>query len=144
MKRTKHGKENGLPHLVPLPAQAVEILRALKPYTESTGWVFPGGRQRSKPISENSVRTALIAMGYTPDIQTWHGFRATARTMLAEQLEFDPLVIEAQLAHAVRDANGRAYNRTQYLAQRQRMMQAWADYLDRLAAGAKVLQLKRA
>lgn len=64
--------------------------------------------------------------------------------MLAEQLEFDPLLIEAQLAHAVRDANGRAYNRTQYLAQRQRMMQAWADYLDRLAAGAKVLQLKRA
>ncbi|WP_238945204.1 tyrosine-type recombinase/integrase [Allofranklinella schreckenbergeri] len=144
MKRTKHGKENGHPHLVPLPAQAVEILRALKPYTEATGLVFPGERQRSKPISENSVRTALIAMDYNPDIQTWHGFRATARTMLAEQLEFDPLLIKAQLAHAVKDANGRAYNRTQYLAQRQHMMQAWADYLDRLAAGAKVLQLKRA
>ena len=109
MKRTKDGKENGQPHLVPLPTQAVQILEVLKPYTESTGLVFPGERQRSKPISENSVRTALISMGYTPDIQTWHGFRATARTMLAERLECDPLVIEAQLAHSVRDANGRAY-----------------------------------
>jgi integrase len=144
MKRTKDGKENGQPHLVPLPTQAVQILEVLKPYTESTGLVFPGERQRSKPISENSVRTALISMGYTPDIQTWHGFRATARTMLAERLECDPLVIEAQLAHAVRDANGRAYNRTTYLKQRQTMMQRWADYLDKLAAGADVVQLKRA
>ena len=74
----------------------------------------------------------------------WTGFRATARTMLAERLECDPLVIEAQLAHAVRDANGRAYNRTTYLKQRQTMMQRWADYLDKLAAGADVVQLKRA
>ena len=144
MKRSKDGKENGQPHLVPLPTQAVRILEVLKPYTESTGFVFPGERQRSKPISENSVRTALIAMGYTPDIQTWHGFRATARTMLAELLDFDPLVIEAQLAHAVRDANGRAYNRTTYLKQRAEMMQRWADYLDKLAAGADVIELKRA
>ena len=144
MKRSKDGKENGQPHLVPLPTQAVQILEILKPYTESTGLVFPGERQRDKPISENSVRTALIAMGYTPDIQTWHGFRATARTMLAERLEFDPLLIEAQLAHAVRDANGRAYNRTTYLKQRQDMMQRWADYLDKLAAGADVIELKRA
>jgi integrase len=144
MKRGKEGKENGQPHLVPLPTQAVRILEVLKPYTESTGLVFPGERQRSKPISENSVRTALIVMGYTSDIQTWHGFRATARTMLAEVLEFDPLVVEAQLAHSVRDANGRAYNRTTYLKQRQEMMQHWADYLDKLAAGANVLELKRA
>jgi integrase len=144
MKRGKDGKENGQPHLVPLPTQAVRILEVLKPYTESTGLVFPGERQRSKPISENSVRTALIAMGYTADIQTWHGFRATARTMLAEVLDFEPHVIEAQLAHSVRDANGRAYNRTTYLKQRQEMMQRWADYLDKLAAGADVLELKRA
>lgn len=144
MKRSKDGKENGQPHLVPLPTQAVRILEILKPYTESTGLVFPGERQRDKPISENSVRTALIAMGYTPDIQTWHGFRATARTMLAERLEFDPLLIEAQLAHAVRDANGRAYNRTTYLKQRQDMMQRWADYLDKLAVGADVIEMKRA
>ncbi len=144
MKRSKDGKENGDPHLVPLPPQAVQILKGLKPYTESTGLVFPGERQRSKPISENSVRSALIVMGYTPDIQTWHGFRATARTMLAERLECDPLVIEAQLAHAVRDANGRAYNRTTYLKQRTAMMQQWADYLDKLAAGGDVIELNRA
>ncbi len=144
MKRSKDGKENGQPHLVPLPTQAVRILEILKPYTASTGLVFPGERQRDKPISENSVRTALIAMGYTSNIQTWHGFRATARTMLAEQLEFDPLLIEAQLAHAVHDANGRAYNRTTYLKQRQDMMQRWADYLDKLAVGADVIELKRA
>ena len=77
-------------------------------------------------------------------MQTVHGFRATARTMLAERLEFDPLLIEAQLAHAVKDTNGRAYNRTTYLKQRQTMMQRWADYLDKLAAGADVVQLKRA
>lgn len=141
MKRSKDGKENGQPHLVPLPTQAVRILEVLKPYTASTGLVFPGERQRSKPISENSVRTALIAMGYTPDIQTWHGFRATARTMLAEVLNFDPLVIEAQLAHAVRDANGRAYNRTTYLKQRTAMMQSWADYLEKLAVGAGVIRI---
>lgn len=144
MKRRKDGKEHGDPHLVPLPTQAVRILEILKPYTESTGLVFPGERQRDRPISENSVRVALISMGYTPDIQTWHGFRATARTMLAERLEFDPLLIEAQLAHAVRDANGRAYNRTTYLKQRAEMMQRWADYLDKLAAGADVIELKRA
>jgi integrase len=144
MKRSKDGKENGQPHLVPLPTQAVNILKALKPYTESTGLVFPGERQRSKPISENSVRTALISMGYTAEIQTWHGFRATARTLLAEVLEFDPLVIEAQLAHSVRDANGRAYNRTTYLKQRTNMMQRWADYLDKLAASDDKFNLKRA
>lgn len=129
---------------MPLPTQSVSILKNLKPYTEPTGLVFPGERQRDKPISENSVRTALIAMGYTPDIQTWHGFRASARTILAERLEFDPLLIEAQLAHSVRDANGRAYNRTTYLKQRQDMMQKWADYLEKLAAGADVVELKRA
>ena len=142
MKRGKDGKEHGDPHLVPLPAQAVEILRGLHGYTGHGRMVFPGERSHDRPISENSVRTALITLGYTPEIQTWHGFRATARTMLAEQLECDPLVIEAQLAHAVRDANGRAYNRTTYLKQRQTMMQRWADYLDKLAAGADVIPLR--
>lgn len=144
MKRSKDGKENGDPHLVPLPRQAVELLRELQPFTGSTGLVFPGERQRKKPISENSVRTALITMGFTPEVQTWHGFRATARTMLAERLECDPLVIEAQLAHAVKDANGRAYNRTTYIKQRAEMMQRWADYLDKLRAGAEVIPLHRA
>lgn len=142
MKRTKDGKENGDPHLVPLPRQAIEILKGLHGYTGHSQMVFPGERDRQRPISDNSVRTALISLGYTSEVQTWHGFRATARTMLAEQLEIDPLVIEAQLAHSVRDANGRAYNRTTYLKQRKAMMQQWADYLDKLAAGAEVLTLR--
>lgn len=144
MKRGKDGKENGDPHLVPLPRQAVEILRGLHGYTGQGAMVFPGERNHDRPISENSVRTALITMGYTPDVQTWHGFRATARTMLAERLDCEPLVIEAQLAHAVKDANGRAYNRTQYLKHRAAMMQQWADYLDKLAAGADVIPLRAA
>lgn len=136
MKRTKDGKENGAPHVVPLPRQAVDILRGLHGYTGHGRMVFPGERSHDRSISENSVRTALITLGYTPDVQTWHGFRATARTMLAERLECDPLVIEAQLAHSVKDANGRAYNRTQYIKQRADMMQRWADFLDRLASSS--------
>lgn len=132
MKRGKDGKENGAPHLVPLSIQSVEVLRDLKRLTGHGELVFPGERSHARPISENSVRTALISMGYTSEIHTWHGFRATARTMLAERLDCDPLVIEAQLAHAVKDNNGRAYNRTQYLEHRVRMMQKWADYLDTL------------
>lgn len=144
MKRGKDGKEFGDPHLVPLPKQAVAILKDLHRLTGHGSLVFPGERDHARPISDNSVRTALISLGYTsephpeqPDqpTQTWHGFRATARTMLAERLECDPLLIEAQLAHAVKDANGRAYNRTSYLQQRARMMQQWADYLDSLRLG---------
>jgi integrase len=137
MKRGKDGKEFGDPHLVPLPKQAVDVLRELHKYTGQSKLVFPGERDHERPLSENSLRTALITMGYTPDKQTWHGFRATARTMLAEQLECDPLVIEAQLAHAVKDANGRAYNRTTYLQQRRTMMQRWADYLEQLSVDVK-------
>jgi integrase len=132
MKREKDGKEHGDPHLVPLPKQAVDILEDLSRLTGHGSLVFPGERDHERPISENSVRTALISLGYTSELQTWHGFRATARTLLAERLECDPLVIEAQLAHAVKDQNGRAYNRTTYLEQRRKMMQQWANYLDAL------------
>jgi hypothetical protein len=132
MKREKDGKEHGDPHLVPLPTQAVSILKELHHLTGHGRLVFPGERDHDRPISENSVRTALISLGYTSELQTWHGFRATARTMLAERLDVDPLLIEAQLAHAVKDANGRAYNRTKYFEQRVKMMQRWADYLDML------------
>lgn len=135
MKREKDGKQYGDPHLVPLSKQAVSALRDLHQVTGHGELVFPGERSHQRPISENSVRTALISLGYTSELHTWHGFRATARTMLAERLELDPLVIEAQLAHSVKDANGRAYNRTQYLKQRTVMMQSWADYLDVLRAG---------
>jgi integrase len=129
---------------VPLPIQAVEILRKLHPITGHGSLVFPGERSHDRPISDNTLRAAMLTLGYGPDVQSGHGFRATARTLLAEELEIDPLVIEAQLAHAVKDANGRAYNRTQYLKHRISMMQIWADYLDKLARGADVIPIKAA
>ncbi len=144
MKRRVDGKKNGDPHLVPLPKQAVEILQKLKPLTGHGTFLFPGERSHDRPISDNTLRAALLTLGYGPDVQSVHGFRATARTILAEVLNFDPLVIEAQLAHAVKDANGRSYNRTTYLKHRATMMQQWADYLDKLAKGADVIPLKAA
>ena len=144
MKRKLDGKENGSPHLVPLPKQAVEILRKLHPLTGGGALLFPGERSHDRPISDNTLRAALLTLGYGPTVQSVHGFRATARTILAEVLDFDPLVIEAQLAHAVKDANGRAYNRTTYMQHRAVMMQRWADYLDKLAAGADVIPFKLA
>lgn len=132
MKRGVHGKEYGEPHMVPLSKQALEIFKFIYLYAGSGEYCFPSPKTKDRSISENSVRTALLALGYKPDQHTWHGFRASARTMLDEQLEFDVFVIEAQLAHAVKDSNGRAYNRTKYLKQRSDMMQAWADYLDKL------------
>lgn len=144
MKRSVDGKRNGDPHQVPLPTQAVEILRKLHPLTGHGALVFHGERSHGRPISDNTLRAALLTLGYGPDAQSVHGFRATARTLLAEELNVDPLVIEAQLAHAVKDANGRAYNRTQYLKHRIGMMQDWADYLDRLATGGKVIPLMAA
>lgn len=136
MKRRIDGKEHGDPHLVPLPRQAVALLRNLYAITGHSALVFPGERSHERPISDNTLRAALLTLGYGPTVQTVHGFRATARTLLAEVLEIDPLVIEAQLAHTVKDLNGRAYNRTQYIKQRTRMLQQWADYLDALAAKA--------
>jgi integrase len=144
MKRKKEGKENGIPHLVPLPTQAVAILRALQPITGHGTLLFPGERSHDRPISDNTLRAALLTLGYGPTVQSVHGFRATARTILAEVLEVDPMVIEAQLAHAVKDANGTSYNRAQYIKQRAAMMQQWADYLDKLAMGAVVIKFKTA
>lgn len=127
------------PHLVPLPAQAVDILKELKPLTGSGRYVFPSVRSVTKPISENTINAALRYMGYAKETMTGHGFRAMARTILDEVLQIRPDFIEHQLAHAVRDPNGRAYNRTAHLAERRKMMQQWADYLHELKAGAKVL-----
>lgn len=137
MKRRRDGKANGDPHLVPLPHQAVAILRELlEGQSDQRGWLFPSQRKNGRPMSENTINAALRTLGFdTSADQTGHGFRATARTLLAEELGFDVDVIETQLAHRVRDSLGRAYNRAQYLAQRRAMLQAWADYLDRLRAG---------
>jgi integrase len=141
MKREKAGKMAGPPHVVPLPTQAVEAFRDLQPLTGVSPYVFRGERHHDRPMSENTVNAALRAMGFPADEVTGHGFRASARTMLAERLNVDESVIEAQLAHSVKDSLGRAYNRTQFLEQRRTMMQQWADYLDRLRKGAEVVPL---
>ncbi|WEN15734.1 integrase arm-type DNA-binding domain-containing protein [Rhodanobacter sp. AS-Z3] len=122
------------PHLVPLSKQAVAILRELHPLTGRHEYVFPGVRSVQRPMSENTVTAALRYMGFSNETMSGHGFRAMARTVLDEVLHFRPDYIEHQLAHAVRDPNGRAYNRTAHLAERRKMMQAWADYLDGLRA----------
>lgn len=131
-----------LPHIVPLSSQAKAILDELKPLTKRSRYVFPGGRTLEKPLSENGVTAALVIMNYK-DIMTGHGFRAAARTMLDEVLQQRVDLIEHQLAHRVIDPNGRAYNRTSHLEARRIMMQLWADYLDGLKAGAKVLPLAK-
>jgi integrase len=123
-------------HLVPLARQAVELLREIHPLSGDGRFVFPGHRDRKRPMSENAVLAALRRMGFTKDEVTGHGFRATARTMLDQERGFRPDIIEHQLAHRVKDPNGRAYNRTTHLPERIRMMQAWADYLDELRLGA--------
>ena len=143
MKRSKGEKENGEDHIVPLPVQAVVLLRNIQPLTGSGMYVFPGERSHDRPISDNSVRSALYALGFGKE-QTWHGFRASARTMIVDELNLDPLAIEANLAHAVKDSNGRSYNRTQYLKQRFDIVQQWADLLDRLARGAEIIPFKAA
>lgn len=122
-------------HVVPLARQAIEILRHLKQLTENDGYVFPCRGKKGRPMSEVAVLAALRTMGFDKNTVTGHGFRATARTLPDEALGFRPDIIEHQLAHAVKDPNGRAYNRTTHLAERTRMMQEWADYLDRLRMG---------
>ncbi len=143
MKRTKVEKELGEAHTVPLPVQAVALLRSIQPLTGHGVHVFPGERSHERAISDNSVRSALYALDFGKE-QTWHGFRASARTMLVDELNLDPLAIEANLAHVVKDSNGRSYNRTQYLKQRFEQIQQWADYLDKLARGADVIPFKAA
>ena len=123
-------------HNVPLSLQSIDLLEELRQYTGHSQYLFPG-QQGNTAISDNSARQALRGMGYTgkdgdKSKITPHGFRAMARTLLAERLNFLPEVIEHQLAHRVSDALGTAYNRTRYLEQRKAMMQAWADYLDEL------------
>jgi integrase len=127
---------------VPLAPQAVAILRDLHPLTGEGRYVFPNPLTPDRPLSDNGVLSALRRMGFAKDEMTGHGFRATARTIAAERLGIAPEVIEAQLAHAVGDALGRAYNRTKFMAQRRDMMTTWADYLDNLRNGAQVLPFK--
>ena len=124
------------PHLVPLSTQAVAILRELYALTGRGRYVFPGVRSNDRPMSDNTILGALRRMGFGKEEMTGHGFRAMSRTVLDEVLHVRPDYIEHQLAHSVRDPNGRAYNRTAHLAERTKMMQMWADYLDGLKGGA--------
>ena len=129
-------------HIVPLASQALAILRELQPLTGRGRYVFPGLRTVGEPMSENTVNAALRRLGYDKDTMTGHGFRAMASTRLNE-MGWAPDVIERQLAHAERNKVRAAYNRAQYIAERVKMMQGWADYLDNLRAGAKVIPIKR-
>lgn len=131
-------------HLVPLSTQAVEILRGVQPLTGHGKYVFPSLRTGERPMSENTINAALRGMGYAKEVHSAHGFRATARTIMDEVLNQRVDLIEHQLAHAVKDANGRAYNRTAHLPARKEMMQGWSDYLDKLRIGADVIQLRTA
>jgi integrase len=129
------------PHLVPLASQAVAILREIKALTGQGRYVFPSARASERPMSNNAVLAALRRMGYEKEEMSGHGFRAMARTILDEVLGVRPDYIEHQLAHAVRDPNGRAYNRTAHVTERRKMMQQWAEYLEKLKAGAEIIPL---
>ncbi len=130
-------------HIVPLSTQAVTILRELHPLTGRGRYVFPGGRSAARPMSENAILAAMRKLEIPKEEMSGHGFRAMARTILDEVLGVRPDFIEHQLAHAVRDPNGRAYNRTAHLPERRKMMQEWADYLDKLKAGAEIIPIHR-
>jgi integrase len=129
-------------HLVPLSKQAMAILREVQPMSGHGKFVFPSIRTGERCMSENTINAALRGMGYTKETMTAHGFRAMARTIMDEVLGERVDLIEHQLAHAVKDPNGRAYNRTSHLPARREMMQRWADYLDKLRKGAEVIPLR--
>jgi integrase len=128
-------------HIVPLSLQAVSILHELHALTGHSEYVFPGARSNGRAMSEAAVNAALRRMGYDTKTElTGHGFRAMARTILHEELHIAPEIIEHQLAHKVPDALGTAYNRTKFLKERRAMMQAWADYLDKIKIGTDVTE----
>lgn len=143
MKRTKSQKINGQAHVVSLPRQALQVLSEMHPLTGGGEFVFPGLRDRKAPMSEAAVSAALAAMGYK-GLHTWHGYRATGRTILRQVLKYPVDVIEAQLAHTGQITHGGAYDRTTHLEDRTSMLQVWADYLDKLRIGGEVIQFKTA
>jgi integrase len=130
-------------HLVPLADQAVAILRDIKPLTGRGRFVLPSPRSTDRPLSDNAITAALRRMGYTGEQMSWHGFRATASTLLNET-GYPPDIIELQLAHQERNEVRAAYNRAQRLEERRKMMQSWADYLDQLRLGTNVVPFRAA
>lgn len=131
------------PHVVPLSRQAVAILMSIQPLTGAGRYVFPSIRSTAKPISDNTLNAGLRRLGVEKEELTSHGWRAVFRTLADEVLQERVDFIEHQLGHAVKDPNGRAYNRTSFLPERQAMLQRWADFLDGLKAGAKVIPIRR-
>lgn len=145
MKRTKAHKLNGRPHFVPLAPQAIAILRELQALTGRGKYVFPSLLTGERPMSENTVNTALRRLGFTGDEMTAHGFRAMARTLLIERLPgIQADVIEAQLAHGKSGPLGAAYDRADYMEQRRQLMNTWSGYLDQLKRGAEIILFKQA
>ena len=142
MKNVLERKQHGDAHIIPLSKQAIAVLKDLQPLTCHGPNVFPGERGEGRTISENTARQALRSMGYLDHVP--HGFRASARTLIREYLHYDKEVIERQLSHGSDEELGTAYDRTQFLAERAKMMQRWADYLDKLRTGADVIQFKAA
>lgn len=130
--------KTGVDHIVPLASKAVEILREVHALTGGGRYVFPSARTGERPMSDNAILAAMRRMGIAKDEMSGHGFRAMARTILDEVLGMRPDLIEHQLAHAVKDPNRRAYNRTAHLPERRKMMQQWADYLDKLKAAKRL------
>lgn len=130
------------PHIVPLSRQAVEILREIQPFTGGSPYVFPSPTSMTRPISDMALLTALRRMGISKEEMTIHGFRSTASTLLNAQ-GWPADVIERQLAHVERNKVRAAYNRHDYLAERRKMMQAWANYLDELKAGGEVIPFRK-
>jgi integrase len=130
-------------HIVPLSTQVISILRELQPLTGQGKYVFPCVRSFARPMSENTVNAGLRRLGYTKEEMTGHGFRSMANTLLNEQ-GWNRDAIERQLAHGERNNIRAAYNYAEYLPERRKMMQHWADYLDTLAGKSKVVSLKTA
>lgn len=135
-KRSRYEKLNGRPHLVPLPVQAVEILNELRPLSGQGRYVFPSMLGGQRPMSDNTVNTALRRLGCDKNAATAHGFRAMARTMAVERSNIDPAVIEAQLAHGKSGPLGTAYDRAEFMVQRRDLMVRWANHLDVLCGQA--------
>ncbi|RFP27604.1 integrase arm-type DNA-binding domain-containing protein [Duganella sp. BJB476] len=127
-----HVSKTDTQHIVPLSSQALTVLRELYAITGDGEYVFPSARTNERPMSDNAILAAMRRLGIEKEEMSGHGFRAMARTILDEVLGVRPDLIEHQLAHAVRDPNGRAYNRTAHLPERKKMMQQWSDYLDRI------------
>ncbi|MGA8086721.1 MAG: integrase arm-type DNA-binding domain-containing protein [Terracidiphilus sp.] len=135
--------KDGPPLIVPLSRQALAILRDLHKLSGNSEYVFPGARSAKRPMSDNAILAALRRMEIPADVATGHGFRASFRTLGAEQLKFPVEWLEMQLGHRVKDPLGTAYNRTSFLPERRKMMQRWCNFCDRLKAGGEVIEIQK-